>query len=874
VLLNSKLLGIVSTMAKKEIKTHASKTQQGVTKVDSLDQSQFYLRLQSFTTQDAKQLQLDVLTVVNSAKSIATYVVRFLPQFTDHAEQHFFNVLSYMEFLAGPANIKEMGPLECGLAILAAFTHDLGMALSAEELNAMQNGGAQNDPKSTAWRAYRDSHSLNDRIRSLDRTLERDQRAQTGDEAMWRDGVLAQIRADYIRESHADETVTGGYNRISDWLDKLTESKELHVKYRGFQFWTPLAWLGMSHGQSIYWLSNRLQTGSNGFRLTTDDVGQHEIAHDESINWHFLGWLLRLADILDLDASRTPQVLFDHAGISNDISRREWQKHLSIASLPKVHSEDGTVVLRYICHECPSPGVEKAIHQTLSCINNEIAKVRTAQAQSNRERLNITLPARAEIKIGTRRGNYLYRDVEFRLDRESIMELLMGVSLYGEPTLAVRELVQNALDALHMREMRNRLRQKLHDAGLHANLMPEAGEPIPRDNLCVSVTWGTTVGGEFDGRRFIRVHDNGVGMRIGTIQRFLTRIGRSYYKSDNFRRERDLMHEHELICTTISQFGIGFLSCFMLADHVTVRTRAAGASINAMPGPSATESEFETSNFPVRAEINGPHGLIAFYPDPSVEECGTEVTLWLKSSFQLPTFEKTKLIERAHRKFYQQSEGLISYPADAVPITPADAIAEWIVWPIYPVRCQGGNSAESLEIDESFHRKFLHPIDGANLQDIANEWRLIHQVANLPSKWATIDWTDLGPLGSGSRIRIIVPFGTSCFSAYSIQEFSELLSTNSAAKQQLIHQAWVEPQLPAHARTVVLVNGVRVKDLDHVLGNQLSFGHGVGTFLWIDLRGSAAPSLKADRERALTDQTREVLATVATLQQQIGRAHV
>ena len=43
-----------------------------------------------------------------------------------------------------------------------------------------------------------------------------------------------------------------------------------------------------------------------------------------------------------------------------------------------------------------------------------------------------------------------------------------------------------------------------------------------------------------------------------------------------FRREQANMRAKGLICRPISQFGIGVLSCFMIADRVSVRTHAGG----------------------------------------------------------------------------------------------------------------------------------------------------------------------------------------------------------------------------------------------------------------------------------------------------------
>ena len=48
------------------------------------------------------------------------------------------------------------------------------------------------------------------------------------------------------------------------------------------------------------------------------------------MNIKYLCVLLRLADILDFDKTRTPKFMYEHIGIKNEISIGEWKKHLSI----------------------------------------------------------------------------------------------------------------------------------------------------------------------------------------------------------------------------------------------------------------------------------------------------------------------------------------------------------------------------------------------------------------------------------------------------------------------------------------------------------------------------------------------------------------
>ncbi|MFA5924785.1 MAG: hypothetical protein WC856_26450 [Methylococcaceae bacterium] len=60
-------------------------------------------------------------------------------------------------------------------------------------------------------------------------------------------------------------------------------------------------------------------------------------------------------------------------------------------------------------------------------------------------------------KIETKKmigGNpeFLYRETQFNLSKNQVIDLLMGTKLYGDPEVALRELLQNSIDACLLRE--------------------------------------------------------------------------------------------------------------------------------------------------------------------------------------------------------------------------------------------------------------------------------------------------------------------------------------------------------------------------------------------------------------------------------------
>ncbi|MBE1486162.1 HSP90 family protein [Plantactinospora soyae] len=125
-------------------------------------------------------------------------------------------------------------------------------------------------------------------------------------------------------------------------------------------------------------------------------------------------------------------------------------------------------------------------------------------------------------------------DRTFQVDLRGVVDLLSH-HLYGSPRVYVRELLQNAADAITARR---------------------ATEPAAPAMVRIEPP-------ELTGDGTLRVHDTGIGLTEPQVHELLATIGRSSKRDElGFAR-------HEFL----GQFGIGLLSCFLVADEVRVRTR-------------------------------------------------------------------------------------------------------------------------------------------------------------------------------------------------------------------------------------------------------------------------------------------------------------
>src|SRR3954469_23842793 len=126
----------------------------------------------------------------------------------------------------------------------------------------------------------------------------------------------------------------------------------------------------------------------------------------------------------------------------------------------------------------------------------------------------------------------------FQVDLRGIVDLLSH-HLYASPRVYVRELLQNAVDAI------TALRHD--DPAVGARVRIESSDATGDGSL--------------------RIADNGIGLTEAQVHELLATIGRSSKRDElGFAR-------HEFL----GQFGIGLLSCFLVADEIRVHTRRAGA---------------------------------------------------------------------------------------------------------------------------------------------------------------------------------------------------------------------------------------------------------------------------------------------------------
>jgi hypothetical protein len=242
------------------------------------------------------------------------------------------------------------------------------------------------------------------------------------------------------------------------------------------------------------------------------------------IQIRFLSALLRIADEADITHSRTPEVIYytlNPSGASED----EFKKHLNISGIGQL-DEPHKIYITAIVRD---PKGAQTLRNLVSKIQHELDSVKSILTQND-----LFLDV-VELKMETR--GFIDKPIAFEINRNKIVDLLIGKHLYGKVDVAIRELIQNSIDTCKLKSI-------------------ITNKYVPTISLV-----------RLDYNKLI-ISDNGSGMSFIEAKRFLSSIGTSYYQSDEFKKTLG-----DKAYDPISYFGIGLLSSFLIADGLTIETK-------------------------------------------------------------------------------------------------------------------------------------------------------------------------------------------------------------------------------------------------------------------------------------------------------------
>ena len=185
------------------------------------------------------------------------------------------------------------------------------------------------------------------------------------------------------------------------------------------------------------------------------------------------------------------------------------------------------------------------------------------------------------------------RKKQFKAESKKLLDMMIN-SIYTHKEIFLRELISNASDALDKLYFRSLTDDTvgMNRSDFHIRLA------VDKDARTLTVT------------------DNGIGMTGEELEQNLGTIAKS--GSLNFKQENDTKAADDV--EVIGQFGVGFYSAFMVADKVTVESKAFGA---------------DTANCWTSTGADG------YTLEPCDKaDCGTVITLHLKENTEEENYDE------------------------------------------------------------------------------------------------------------------------------------------------------------------------------------------------------------------------------------------
>jgi len=215
-------------------------------------------------------------------------------------------------------------------------------------------------------------------------------------------------------------------------------------------------------------------------------------------------------------------------------------------------------------------------------------------------------------RYNLRRGALILEKKQFKAESKRLLDLMIN-SIYTHREIFIRELISNASDAIDKMYYK-----ALTDDSIKFNKDDYYIEIIPDKE-----------------KRILKIRDTGIGMTKEELEENLGVIAKS--GSLTFKKENELKDGYDII----GQFGVGFYSAFMVADKVTVISRAVG------------------SDSAWKWESDGAEGYTV---EPAEKDAhGTEICLEIKQSTEDENYDEY-LEDYRLRSLIKKYSDFIRYP--------------------------------------------------------------------------------------------------------------------------------------------------------------------------------------------------------------------
>ena len=388
------------------------------------------------------------------------------PKYTDHSINHTLAVLKIVSDLLSNEEIENLNGKELYVLCMGTILHDIGMCIPEEKITDFEG--------KSRYTNYKNKHP------------------EKGKEELLRD-LHHELSYDFIIAEYHDLSIPNQF-----YAEAIALTAQAHRKVDLLDF-------------DIYNPQFSVESGS------------------EHICLPYLGAVLRLADELDIENSRTPDLLYKYYLPENKKSRLEWEKHRA-TFLVTMHSD--TIRIQAKTND-------QNIYHALEV---QFGKVELVLEECQKIIKRITYIGEGEYalkisKIKTDiKSEFVQKNIKFSINVPNVIEILMGKNLYKSELDALRELIQNSLDSV------------LYKQSFGGKYSPSIVIDIYPDKIVCE--------------------DNGGGMDEYIVEKYFSKLSSSYYQSEKLSNGYN----------PIGKFGIGVFSYFMVSEFIEVKSKKGNAT--------------------------------------------------------------------------------------------------------------------------------------------------------------------------------------------------------------------------------------------------------------------------------------------------------
>ena len=523
---------------------------------------------------------IKLLRIRDTVKEMLDFIGKsgIFEEYTVHNIDHVDQMLKIVEWLIPENTKRKITYAEWLMLTLSIYFHDLGMVVIKDEFEHRME---------TDFKQYKEKI-----LQDTDGSEYGEYVRQKGDTFLYQE---------FVRENHA--------TRIRRWIEKksdkqLGKADVVCEKINNIlenldpMFRNDLAMICESHHKD-----------------DMDDFGKYKVKRqygndeNERVNLSYIAIILRIADLLHITKDRTPSIARRFINVSNPISTIEWEKQNAVRAVrPKdQRNEDGIVddskqkdtieITAYFEGAETAEGyfgLSSYLQYTRKELNKCCEIVEKAQKREGATWYEFPWREIDESQIEVK--GFEKKKLQFTIDQDNILQMLVGHTLYNDSSVVVRELVQNGIDAVRLQTEYEKRKGKNYEEGK------------------VLVEWDSQ-------KRVLTFWDNGTGMSIQDVENYLLKVGASKYKDEAVKKEFPDF-------TSISHFGIGILTCFMVANDIDIFTN------------SIEQKEANSINL---RKVNGSYLLRQLDKnelDQRIKRHGTMVKLYIRNDVDMTKIEE------------------------------------------------------------------------------------------------------------------------------------------------------------------------------------------------------------------------------------------